>query len=639
VYNQGVMTPLTEWLKPPRTLLLILFLLALVSVSALVWFGWKLFEQERIVETQRSQEGLEQAADRIAATLRGSLAETGERLGSWETGTLSGNPPPEGLLLRFTDGRLTATPANRLLYYPVPSPEPEAGSAVFAAFELLEFAQGRPAEALQSYERLASSNNAAIRAGALLRTARVLRSTGRKEESRAAYARLAACTGVRVADAPADLVARQALCELSGQRADAEALRNDLLHGRWYLSRGQFEFYWSEATRLSGRQESASRDAVALSEAAAQAWNERKINSGSRGQHTVWIGGQPFFLMWRGDPERRAVLVAKPEFFLKQIVAGAGMRGAVVDAEGRVVAGNRTGSGRAAVRTAAETQLPWTLYVSAADRPNATGLNAQQRYLLFGTSVMVLFLILGTYFIAGAIRRESETSRMQADFVSAVSHEFRSPLTSMRQLSEILAEGRVFSEDRRQLYYETLVRETTRLQRLIEGLLNFGRMDARARHFRFEELDAALLVQRVVSEFETQMTGTGRRIELSGSESPCLIDADAEAISVALRNLLDNAIKYSPDCPTVWVEWGVHRDRLAIQVRDKGSGIAHSERKAIFRKFVRGTAATATNAKGSGVGLAMVRHIVAAHGGEITVASEPGQGSAFTMLLPLVERS
>jgi two-component system phosphate regulon sensor histidine kinase PhoR len=311
----------------------------------------------------------------------------------------------------------------------------------------------------------------------------------------------------------------------------------------------------------------------------------------------------------------------------------------VVDAEGRVVAGNRTGSGRAAVRTAAETQLPWTLYVSAADRPNATGLNAQQRYLLFGTSVMVLFLILGTYFIAGAIRRESETSRMQADFVSAVSHEFRSPLTSMRQLSEILAEGRVFSEDRRQLYYETLVRETTRLQRLIEGLLNFGRMDARARHFRFEELDAALLVQRVVSEFETQMTGTGRRIELSGSESPCLIDADAEAISVALRNLLDNAIKYSPDCPTVWVEWGVHRDRLAIQVRDKGSGIAHSERKAIFRKFVRGTAATATNAKGSGVGLAMVRHIVAAHGGEITVASEPGQGSAFTMLLPLVERS
>ena len=289
------MTPLTEWLKPPRTLLLILFLLALVSVSALGWFGWKLFEQERIVETQRSQDGLEQAADRIAATLRGALAETGERLGSWETGTLSGSLPQEGLLLLFKDGKLSATPAGQIFYYPAASPEPEAGSAVFAAVELLEFAQGRPAGALQSYERLASSNNAAIRAGALLRTARVLRNSGRKEESRAVYARLAASAGVRVAGAPAELVARHALCELSGQRADAEALRNDLLRGRWHLSRGQFEFYWSEAARLSGTHEQPPPDALALSEAAAQAWNERKIGSGSRGQHTVWIG-RPAFL-------------------------------------------------------------------------------------------------------------------------------------------------------------------------------------------------------------------------------------------------------------------------------------------------------------------------------------------------------
>ena len=173
----------------------------------------------------------------------------------------------------------------------------------------------------------------------------------------------------------------------------------------------------------------------------------------------------------------------------------------------------------------------------------------------------------------------------------------------------------------------------------IEALLNFGRMEAGARQFRFEELDAALLVHRVVSEFEAQITGLGRRIEVSGTESPCLIDGDPDAISVALRNLLDNAIKYSPDYPTVWVEWALQNGYVAIQVRDNGRGIASSERKAIFRKFVRGTAAVATNAKGSGVGLAMVRHIVAAHGGEIQVASEPGQGSAFTMLLPLVGRA
>lgn len=208
----------------------------------------------------------------------------------------------------------------------------------------------------------------------------------------------------------------------------------------------------------------------------------------------------------------------------------------------------------------------------------------------------------------------------------------------MRQLSGILAQGRIPSEDRRQLYYETLLKETTRLQRLIETLLNFGRMEAGARQYHFEELDASLLVHRVASEFEPQVEGAGRHIELNGTECRCIIDADPDAICVALRNLLDNALKYSSNHPTVWVEWGVRNGYVAISVRDKGPGIAESERKAIFRKFVRGSAAAAANVKGSGVGLAMVRHIVAAHGGETTLASEPGQGSVFTMLLPLVEK-
>lgn len=633
------MTPLAEWLKPPRTLLLNLFLLALVSVSAVGWFGWKLLEQQRIVETQRSQEALEQAADRIAATVRSSLAETGERLGTMEIGPLSGTQFEAGVVLLFEGGALSARPTSQLLYYPTPSPEPEAKSAVFRDAEILEFAQGRPSEALSAYERMATSTNAAIRAGALMRMARVLRNTGETMESRDAYTKLEAIRGVKVAGLPADLAALDAVCELSGKRADAEALRAGLLSGRWHLSRGQFQFLWSEAARLSGSHEQPPTEAVAMSEVALQVWNERKTNLAPRGQQTIWVGGQPFFLMWRSAADRRAVLVTKPEFFLNRLLTAGSTRWAVVDGEGRTVAGSRTGSRRAAVRTPAETELPWTLYVSAADRLDAAAWSASQRYLLLGISVMVSFLILGTYFIARAIRRERETLRMQADFVSAVSHEFRSPVTSVRQLSEILAQGRVPSEDRRQLYYETLVRETTRLQRLIEALLNFGRMEAGARQLRFEELDAALLVHRVVSEFEAQIAGLGRRIEVSGTESPCLIDGDPDAISVALRNLLDNAIKYSPDHPTVWVEWSLQNDYVAIQVRDKGRGIASSERKAIFRRFVRGTAAVATNAKGSGVGLAMVRHIVAAHGGEIQVASEPGQGSAFTMLLPLVGRA
>jgi two-component system sensor histidine kinase SenX3 len=108
-------------------------------------------------------------------------------------------------------------------------------------------------------------------------------------------------------------------------------------------------------------------------------------------------------------------------------------------------------------------------------------------------------------------------------------------------------------------------------------------------------------------------------------------------MAVALRNLIDNALKYSPLCPTVWVGWGVTGERVAIHVRDRGAGIAKSEHRAIFGKFVRGSAAAAANVKGSGLGLAMVRHIVAAHGGEITVASRLGEGSTFTIFLPAAE--
>jgi signal transduction histidine kinase len=621
------MTPLREWLKPPRTLLLLLFLLTLVSVSAVGWFGWRLLQQERAVEAQRSQERLEGVADRIAAAVRGTLAEIGERLGEWESTSSSGFPPQDAVVLLIKENSLAASPANQLLYYPFPSPEPEANPVAFADAELLEFAQGEPAKALESYERQANSPNAALRAGALLRIARVLRHTGRIEESRSVYERLAACAGVRVAGAPAELVARNEL---------GQDLRADLLHGRWHLTQGQFEYYWP------AQSDAPPAEAVALSEAASVVWEGRQRNPAARGQQTIRIGDRPYLLVWRGTPDRRTVLVTKPESILgaglQQSLAGEKVLWQMVDSEGLVLAGHKASARRAAVRTPADSQLPWTLYVTAAQPLGDAGMTAPQRFLLLGILVMVLFLILGTYFIAQAIRREAETARMQSAFVSAVSHEFRSPLTTLRQLSEILALGRVPSEERRQLYYEMLVKETSRLQRLIESLLNFGRMEARARRYQFEELDASILVRRVASEFEPQMAGMGRRIELQGSPSGCMIEADPDAICVALRNLLDNALKYSPGHPVVWVDWGVRSGHVAIAVRDEGPGIAEAERKAIFRKFVRGSAAAATRANGSGVGLAMVRYIVEAHGGDITVASEPGQGSTFTMYLPALER-
>ena len=138
------------WFKPPATLFLILFLLTLVSISALSWFGWRLFEQERLVEAQRSHERLEQAADRIAATIRSTVAETGDRLGEWEN-TAADSP---GLVLRIQDDTLSVVPPGRLLYYPFASREPEASASLFSDAEQTEFAQRAPQKALAIYQRL-----------------------------------------------------------------------------------------------------------------------------------------------------------------------------------------------------------------------------------------------------------------------------------------------------------------------------------------------------------------------------------------------------------------------------------------------------------------------------------------------------
>ena len=124
-------------------------------------------------------------------------------------------------------------------------------------------------------------------------------------------------------------------------------------------------------------------------------------------------------------------------------------------------------------------------------------------------------------------------------------------------------------------------------------------------------------------------------IDAAGPDVPVRLRGDEDALRLALRNLVENAIKYSPQQPVVWVRWGFERDRASNQVVDHGVGIAADERSAIFGKFVRGRSAQAADVKGTGVGLAMVQHIALAHGGEVRVESEVGKGSTFILLLPV----
>jgi signal transduction histidine kinase len=257
--------------------------------------------------------------------------------------------------------------------------------------------------------------------------------------------------------------------------------------------------------------------------------------------------------------------------------------------------------------------------------------------LLLAVALMAILIVGGGTLVARALSREMRVARLQADFVSAVSHEFRTPITTMRQLSEMLVHGRVSTDARRAQFYETLLRESNRLHRLVEGLLNFGRMESGAARFNFEQVDVSMLVREVVSEFREEAAKSGFTVELDERGGPMVVQGDRVSLASVLWNLLDNAVKYSPNCRTVWVETGMTNGRAEVAVRDRGLGIPHEEQGEVFRKFVRGAASKTGAIQGTGIGLAMAKQIVEAHKGTIRLESESGAGSRFVILLPAVE--
>jgi signal transduction histidine kinase/tetratricopeptide (TPR) repeat protein len=642
---------LAHWLRPPRRTLAVFLCLMLVLGVTLGWLGWQLLKQDRALEGQRAQERLELAADHMAAELQQSLTEFESYL-SFIPSPGAKEPPDGVLTLQVTKRTLNAYPSSCLLFYPLIQDGAEPPAATFVAGEILEYQRDNPAKAAEVFRKLARSSDSGVRAGALLRLGRNLRKTGRQEEALQAYDELAQLDQTSVLGLPAELIAREArgtVLEEIGKREEllkeASLMHSALWSGRWSLLRPAWEFFMEEAKRWSGASPLKEREenALALSIATESIYDQWIAEPESKGRRIHNIEGRPVLISWAGTLDRLAAVLAGPSYLgskWTEALQDRRVQGALIDADGQVMIGSFNKSGPQAVRTAPATSLPGTLHITSTD-PGAdeAGFAGRRRLLLSGFAVLALVLLTGSYFIIRAINREQVVARLQSEFVSAVSHEFRTPLTSLRQLSEMLSKGRVPTEDLRQKSYDLLSRESERLQRLVESLLDFGRIEARAFLYHYEQLDPVTLVGDLVAEFQEKAAAQGYHVELELAGEYPLIHADREALGLALRNLLDNAVKYSPACRTVWVEMARERDRLAIRVRDQGMGIPASEQKEIFKRFVRGAGSRAAHIQGTGIGLAMARHIVEAHDGEILLKSESGRGSTFTILLPLEKRT
>jgi signal transduction histidine kinase len=631
------------------------FLVAMLVLTAgLAWLGWYLLDQDRQLAMQRLVEQREDAADLGVSTLERrwlAVERDLDRVSSGGDPSTINASSDGAVFVRFEVEGLRAWPARGLPYYPQVPAAPDVSNAVLDAADALEFGRQDYSAAVDALTALSRAADRDLSAAAFVRIAR--NHVKRRDGTAAlkAYKLLEELSDARVAHLPAPLAARLGRLAFFAQQGDREAaleearaLETDLLAGRWPLTFATYQFLRNSAGEHLLAEQRATDSRLVLAEALLLLWESVHVSTQPppppRTSTATALG--PAVIAWRQSGEVLSAFVAGREFVERQWLSeltplfdSRGVRLSLTTPAGQHMFGVPAANQRPAIRLASATDLPWTIQVTNTDAAS-DALRGRRRLLAAVMAGIVALILAGAWFVGRAVTRELAVAELQSDFVSAVSHEFRTPLTTLCQLSELLMRKRVASESDRQQYYELLNGESHRLRQLVERLLDFGRLEAGRMPFRFEPLDAGAFLRDIVGEFEGSRHALGHTVELHvhvNGTTP-MIRADRDTLRSAVWNLLENATKYSPACPTVWVDLDRRDAHVEVSVRDGGVGIPRAEHRRIFQKFVRGAHARTSDVRGTGVGLAMVRQIAEAHGGTIRVESAPDQGSTFRLVLP-----
>lgn len=248
---------------------------------------------------------------------------------------------------------------------------------------------------------------------------------------------------------------------------------------------------------------------------------------------------------------------------------------------------------------------------------------------------MMFFLAFGIVIIGRTIAHEKEILKLKSDFVSSVSHEFKTPITSIKALTERLLDGNVKDPKRMREYYSEISRDTENLSHLVGNILDFSKMEEGKKQYDIEETDFKLWLEQTVTDFFSRITHRKYNINTNINETSVLVKIDRNAMKLVVNNLLDNAVKFSPENSEVKVTLEKQGEKLLLKIKDDGIGIPKNEQGSIFEKFYRSKDALRHSITGTGLGLTIVKQIVEAHGGTVEVESEIGKGSAFTVRIPL----
>lgn len=627
------------------TVLLLLLAAVLVPTAGVLWF---------MVEAMGNLEA--SVRESLEKVYRGHLARArGEADGYWEerVEALGGVKVEKGAAAEFArlvnagvcDSAIIYDGSGKILYPAEAVGEREAWKGErWRKARRLEFEEGDPVGAAEVYGKIGEeAEDAETAARALLGRARCLGKAGNREGAVEILTVTLSATEYRDArDAQgrfvvpnSQLLALELMggAEHEGLMKVAEGLAKRLRdYGEPAMPSSQRRFLMVRLRELS-------RERMVFSTLAAEELAWEYLESGGARPKVSGLVRSPAAEVWQMSPEGSAAAgLFKEEGIQVAMTRLVEAEMDVPDARVRLLPAGADESGAGPfVSVPAGRYVPgWrlALYLGGSDPFGAAGKRQAAVYLWGG--VLVIFVItVPAVLVARYVGRQIKLTGLRNNLIATVSHELKTPLSSMRVLVDTLLEGHYRNSDQAREYLELMARENVRLSRLIDNFLTFSRMERNKRAFQFEPLSAEAVVNEAIEAVSERFDSGGFKLDVDVKEGLPSVKGDRDALVTVLVNLLDNAYKYSSDDKRVMVRAYGASASVCLEVEDHGVGMTRRAMKRIFDAFYQVDRRLSRRGGGTGLGLSIVRFIVTAHEGTIDVWSEPEKGSRFTVKLPI----
>jgi signal transduction histidine kinase len=610
------------------------YLLAIVAPAlVLLYFGVESFRRQRQAVESLLRSNLRLSGERLAGELERRTTELArECLRSNELEDVQRRPIAQYFFL--IDG-------GRVVYPPLRTPPPltldellarEHGklrdefAVRFREAESQEIRQGNLDTALANYRNASGLGvSDSLRALALQRAARCLEKLNRPGESRQVYQVLAEKYGnlTDLSHRPFAVVAALALGPTAAQK---KVLWQAITGGRWQLSAEQMDYF----AALLGEQPASADGTYAQHMHFARELEEQFRHSGPLQPDLVspfaFATHQTFYRLTASG--RLLGFAVDTSWVRDQLLPQCRNDLKMAEAVHLIKKGDPAHD-----RVSFPSLFPfWELAVQApSGSPGGDGLLVQAAI----TALVLCLLIMGVVLLLRDLARDARINQLRADFVGAVSHELKTPISVIRLYGETLLDDDDFTAAQRREFYQIITRESDRLTQLIEKVLAFSKIDRGDKQYHLKPADLAPVISRTVETYEQYLTRRGFSVETRLAAQLPPVSFDADAVSQALVNLLDNAAKYSGESRSIAVRSYAANGCAVLEVEDHGIGIPREEQEKIFQRFYRVGNAVAKG--GYGLGLYLVRHIMDAHKGKVELESEPQRGSRFRLIFPVAE--